>query len=174
MARLLAGQIQLLFRKIRRGMNLTNEQILHIIKKYRDKLFQEYNQPVMYCQDTESWPEDQTEVEVQFLDGKILYNKERANLCDYSEVETVVDQLLADNGISKTEINKKSVKYSKLCSGILRSQIDSDEHDLKRLATGKFSDDIENVFKERLPVSFKKGYTHQIITGSCESPGFWN
>ncbi len=30
MARLLAGQIQLLFRKIRRGMNLTNEQILHV------------------------------------------------------------------------------------------------------------------------------------------------
>ncbi len=153
MARLLAGQIQLLFRKIRRGMNLTNEQILHMIKNYRDKLFQEYNQPVMYCQDTKSWPEDQTEIEVQYLDGKIRYTKEKVNLCDYSEVEAVVDKLLAEEGISKKEINKKSVKYSKLCSGILRSQIDSDEHDLKRLATGKFSDDIENVFKEGLSVS---------------------
>ncbi len=153
MARLLAGQIQLLFRKIRRGMNLTNEQILHMIKNYRDKLFQEYNQPLMYCQDTESWPEDQTKIEVQYLDGKIRYSKEKANLCDYSEVKAVVDKLLDDNEISKTEIDKKSVKYSKLCSGILRSQIDSDEHDLKRLATGKFSDDIENVFKEGLPGS---------------------
>lgn len=40
----------------------------------------------MYCQDSESWPEDQTEIEVQCLDAKIRYNKEKANLCDYSEV----------------------------------------------------------------------------------------
>ena len=89
-------------------MNLTNEQILDLIKNYRDKLFQEYNQPIMYCQDTKSWPEDHQEIEVQYLDGKIRYNKDRTNSCDYPEVEAVVDKLLVDYGISKTEIEKKS------------------------------------------------------------------
>jgi len=157
-ARLLAGQVQLLFRKLRRGMNLTNDQILHLIKEYRDKLFREYNQPAMYCQDMADWPEDQTEIEVNFLDSKIRYSREKAHSCDYSQVETIVDKLLADKGITESELDKKSVGYSKLCSGILRAQIDSDEQDLKRLATGKFSDDIEIALKTYYDLfSLKKG-----------------
>jgi hypothetical protein len=157
MARLLAGQIQLLFRKIRRGMNLTNDQILQIIKNYRDKLFQEYDQPARYDQyvderDYHQYETDEDAVRetLTVLDWKKEEYNAKVHSGDYSDIEPIAAQLLAEEGIADADIDKASPMYGELCSGLLRAKIKGFEYQQEKLS-GKYSDDLEKVLENNFP-----------------------
>ncbi len=69
---------------------------------------------------------------------------------DYVEAEPIAVQLLAEHGISESQVDKTSPVYHSLCSGILRAKKKYFEHQQVRLA-GDFSDDLEGVLDDCLP-----------------------
>lgn len=165
-ARYMAGQFQLLFRDIRSNkMDLSKEQIQRLLKDYKDRLFEQYDIPVMYGQyDKNMPPETQTprETEYQWSGGYRDWLLESLASGNYSEkaipdwngdnvsIEQKVDDVLIQQGINTSEINKTSLKYSKLCQGFMRAELLGVEHYQKRL-DGHYSDKFEETPKESLP-----------------------
>jgi integrase len=163
MARLLAGQIQFLFKKIRRGyltkMNLTKNQIHKILQKYLQNLIKEYDQPAKYDRYLEehefhSWASDKDAVDgtIDILnDMKAEYNV-KMHSGDYAEVEPIAAQLLAEEGIAESDITKSSPVYHYLCSGLLKAKIKEFEYQQDRLS-GNSANDLDKALEEVLPGS---------------------
>ncbi len=165
-ARYLAVQFQLLFRDIKSNkMDLSKEQIQKLLKEYKDRLFEQYDMPVMYGQySKEMPPETQTQRETEYqwscgykewlLEGLASGNYSEQVIPDWNgddvSIEKKVDDVLIQQGINPSEINKTSLKYSKLCQGFMRAEMLGVEHYQKRL-DGHYSDDFEEALKESSP-----------------------
>lgn len=157
----MAGRVQLLFRNIQRGylkeMNLTTAQIQEMLKKYLLGLIQEYDKPAVPNwqtdeQDQHTWGSDQEAVDgsIQILDDMKAEYTAKIHSGDYVEAEPIAIQLLAEHGISESQVDKTSSVYHYLCSGILRAKKKDFEYQQARLS-GKFSDDLEGGLDDCLP-----------------------
>lgn len=160
-ARLMAGQVQLFFKDIQRGrltdMKLSSTQIYDMIKKFRDRLLQEYDKPAkskqhMDEQDYKTWASDEDAVlgSIDVLDDKKAEYNIKILSGDYDEAEPEADRLLIEEGITESDIDKTSTEYDKLCAGIYRAKIYDFNHQQKRLR-GEYSDELEEILEIKSP-----------------------
>jgi integrase len=143
-ARLIAGQVQLIFKFLRRGNKalekLSDTQIQEIVQKYlksyinsiEERMYSDELLP--FAIDAQSFYEYINELD--FIKQDIT---EYLGIRDYSTVENIVNDLLKDNGIDN--IDKSSVSYQKLCRGILRAQLNGIDEEKKQML-GDSSDNI--------------------------------
>lgn len=155
-ARFMAGQFQLLFKKIRH-MDLTKEQVNNLIKEYKERLFEKYDRPVMYGQYDEGLsPERQMsrEDELQWTSGYKEWlldtmgsgSYKAEGITDwrggYISVEQAADDALIEKGINPDDIQKQSEEYSSLCKGIIQTEIEGTNRYQDQL-NGNFPDELE-------------------------------
>jgi hypothetical protein len=150
-ARIIAGQVQRVFKFLRKGntafMKLSDKQIQEMVQKYFKKLIESYDQPrPPFLTDLSNVPPfvDQSTFETYLGDLDYERRKYRLNrnIGEYSEVEEDVDRLLRENGVD--EIDKKSPLYWKLCEGLMGAVIKGIEFHKNRL-TGNSSDDASTL-----------------------------
>lgn len=102
---------------------------MYSCRTFIGQLRQEYDQPARYDQyvdirDCHQYETDKDAVRgtLTVLDWKKAEHNAKVHSGDYSEVEPVAAQLLAEEGIADADIDKRSPVYGKLCSGLLRAK----------------------------------------------------
>jgi len=150
-ARIIAGQVQRVFKFLRKGntafMKLSDKQIQEMIQRYFKKLTESYDQPMPpFLTDHSKAPPfvDQPTFETYLDDLDYERRKYRLNrnMGEYSEVEEDVDRLLRENGVD--EIDKNSPLYWKLCEGLMDAVIKGIEFHKNRLL-GNSSDNASTL-----------------------------
>lgn len=161
-ARYLAAKVQMLFRDIQsdylENMDLSKKQIQSMLKKFMHGLIEEYNKPVVSKDYADEWDsaafssQDGLEETVEFIDEIKADLNLRIQTGNYSMAGRKADRLLAEEGISESQIDKSSHAYAELCSGIYRAMIKGQEYKQTKFS-GSFSDDLEDVLNGCLPGS---------------------
>jgi len=130
-ARYLAGQVQYLFRFLRKGgvllSKLTDEKIQEMVQEYL-----EWNKKSIegWYEDTEESPfEDRQHYyeHLNMLDEIIKENIEFLALGNYKSIEGLVSKKLLDHDIH--DVEKGSKEYIKLCRSMLQASIKGTEHE---------------------------------------------
>jgi integrase len=125
-ARLIAGQVQLIFKLLRKGNKalekLSDNQIQEIVQNYLKSYIND-NEERMYSDEPLPFEFSRESFygyinELDFIKQDI---REYLGTRAYSTVENIVNDLLKENGID--DIDKSSVSYQKLCRGILKAQL---------------------------------------------------
>lgn len=140
-ARIMAGQVQRVFKLLRKGkslfMNLTDEQIQELVQKYFKKFVEMANQPFppsyMHPEMQISPFADQAEFNTYLGDHDDFRRQlvlDRA-MGEFDFVKEKGDKLLKENGID--EIDEKSPGYWKLCHGFMLAEIKIYDMSKKRL-----------------------------------------
>jgi len=141
-ARMIAGEVQLIFKLLRKGNSALKElpdtKIQEMVKKYL-KSYIDGLEERMYSDEPTPFDNDRDGF-FHYIYG-LEYIKEDIvaylGTRDYKTVESIVDDMLKENGI--TGIDKSSVSYQKLCRGILRAQlkgIDAEKKHMLRDSSG--------------------------------------
>jgi len=175
-ARIMAGQVQLIFKFLRKGNKalekLSDKQIQEIVQKYLKSYIDGLE---------ERWYSDDQPTFTLFPDlffqyvRDLDYVKEDIIIYlgtrDYSTVERIVDDLFKENGIKN--IDKSSVTYQKLCRGILRAQLKGIDIEKKQML-GDYSDDdsYSTVQNNTAATTAKQIQTSEEISKIAEE--FWN
>ena len=142
-ARVIAGQVQLIFKFLRKGNKslekLSDHQIQEIVQKYLKEYIDSIEER-MYADDPPTYTIDTRHFYqyVNELDDIKQEIVEYLGTLDYRTVESIVDDLLKENGIEN--IDKSSVSYQKLCRGILKAQLKGIDIEKKQMG-GDYSDD---------------------------------
>lgn len=148
-ARFLAGQFQLLFKKIQH-MNLTKEQINQLINSHKKRIFEGYDRPTMYGQYDDLTPMEKQNFrknEAQWsygYKGWLLdtifsgnYSDKKIQSWDANEealsVEQAADKILREHGINPDNIQKKTLEYSYLCKKLIQAEIAGIDYYIKQL-----------------------------------------
>ncbi|MFO7559861.1 MAG: site-specific integrase, partial [Desulfobacterales bacterium] len=171
-SRLLAGQTQLIFQKIRVGdsdlMELSKTDIQELIKTFFKRIIDNYDRP------KPSWLENAMGYAGKYPTSSIHSKDElgetiksfdevkadltnKLNSGDYNFAERRVDKLLIEAGFYEeheegfydVNIDKSSSEYSQLCAGIYRAMIKGIEYKQKQLS-GDYTDELENLFESVL------------------------
>ena len=147
-ARIMAGQVQRLFKFLRKGnlplMKLSANQIQEWIDKYLKDLIKSYERPLPpFGTSEEDMPPftDQETMNGYIRNLDIIkeeYILDRA-MGVYSRIEESADSLLKDNGVEK--IDKNSPSYWKLCEGLMLAEIKGIEFHKNHLL-GKSLDNV--------------------------------
>jgi len=152
-ARLLAGQVQFLFQRFRKGGailgKLSDDQIQELVHQYIktsivgwDKDFYEErdnDHPGLTSYEAIDFYD---EIREQLIDG--------LNRGDFSKLQQPVDGLLKDNGID--EIDKVSLEYRKLCAEIHKAEIQLMPMYKKHvLCDFSYKDKLPEIFPEVFP-----------------------
>ncbi len=87
---------------------------------------------------------------------------------DYRTFESIVDDLLKENGIE--DIDKSSVSYQKLCRGILRAQLKGIDIEKKQMH-GEYSDDVSSMKHHELELQSTK---QESTTLSQATKDYWD
>ena len=153
-ARAIAVYVQMIFKLIRKGdpeiMKLTDAQINEMIKTYFKRLIAEYDKPSPSANDLIAngiMPYENTQEYLSDLeDSKREYISDLAS-SNYKGVSDEADKLLNEHGVS--EINKKSELYNKLCTGLLRANLENIIREEKK-CKGEFSDEMQTLFGKNL------------------------
>jgi hypothetical protein len=132
-ARLLAGQIQALFRILRKRrtlilQNLSDERIRGLVQKYLDQ-YKKGLEDRNLSGDPPFMNEEDFYEYVGGLDDIKADKIAELGIGDYRFVEDVVDGILKEEGIEG--IQKGSQDYIKICRGILRAQVKGIEYEKK-------------------------------------------
>jgi len=146
-ARLMAGQVQSIFKLLRKGtlslMKLSDNQIKELIDKYLKHLIKSYEKPLTpfgtFKEDMPPFIDQETfRSYLSDLDSiRGEYVLDRA-MGEYSKAEESADRLLRENGVD--EIDKDTPSYWKLCEGLMRAEIEGIEFHKNQLL-GKSSGD---------------------------------
>ena len=144
-ARIIAGQVQLIFKSLRKGnsslMKLSDNQIQEIVQKYL-KSYIDGIEERMYSGELLPFEIDPQSF-YQYIDTLDEAKQdiiEGLGTRDYRTVERIVDDLFKENGIEN--IDKSSVSYQKLCRGILRAQLKGIDIEKKQMLGG-YSGEID-------------------------------
>jgi integrase len=148
-ARLIAGQVQLIFRRIRKGgvtlPELPDEKIKKLIKQYIKDYLKDLDErfaddkPFVDAKDVNQYISD--------LDSIRHEKTLEYNLGDTSIVENEVDKLIRENKIESVEKDSKTFKM--LCSSILREQIKLISIEKRHmLGDDSYINDLPNIFPE--------------------------
>lgn len=161
-ARLMAGQVQWIFRLLREGnpslMKLSENQIQELIDKYLKDLIKSYEKPLPPFGTSEKDMPPFTDQETlnQYLrDLDIIkeeYITDRA-MGEYSRIEESAVRLLKENGIG--EIDKNSPSYWKLCEGLMLAEIKGIELHKNHLL-GKSLDNVPSMQPHELEIKTTK------------------
>ena len=139
-ARILAGQVLLIFRTLRKGndalKDLPDEKIQKIVSEYFNRSIKQLEDR-WYSDHTRFLTVDDFQNYVNDLDGIKSDIVVDLALKNYSDVEKIVADLLKENGVSG--IDKNSVTYKKLCRGILKSRLSEIDIEKKQML-GDYSD----------------------------------
>ncbi|MCG6973888.1 MAG: hypothetical protein LJE66_12150, partial [Desulfobacterales bacterium] len=164
-ARVIAGQVQLVFKLLRKGnsslMKLSDNQIQEILQKYLKEYIDSIEER-MYSDDPPPFTID-TRLFHQYvndLDDIKQEIIEYLGTLDYRTVESIVDDLLKENGIDN--IDRSSVSYQKLCRGILKAQLKGIDIE-KRQMRGEYSDDQVKLTTEML-TSINSGKVSKMLS----------
>ena len=158
-ARLLAGQVQLIFKWLRTGnslqMDISDSKINDLVKRFLRGLIEDYDKPAAhreYADDHEiaafsdqNGLEEALECMDEIRDDLNL----KLQSGSFKIAERKADRLLAEDGIVQ-DVDKSSPAYWKLCSGILRAMIRGVGYKKQRLS-GKFSDELEDELESCMP-----------------------
>ena len=126
-SRYLAGQIQAIFRVLRKGefvtVNLSEDKIKELVNNYIKQSVERINK--LFFDDPEDYPPFTTESEfysyLREMDGMrddLIANLNRGN---YGMLENEILSFLKSQGID--DVDKNSVEYRKLCAGICQAEI---------------------------------------------------
>jgi hypothetical protein len=144
-ARIIAGQVQLIFKILRKGNKvldkLSDIRIQEIVQKYlksyidgiEERMYSD--EPLPFAINTQSlhqYINDLDDIKQDIIMG--------LGTRDYSTVERIVYDLLKENGIDN--LDTSSVPYQKLCRGILRAQLQGIDIEKKQMS-GDYSDEID-------------------------------
>jgi len=157
-ARLLAGQVQLLFNNLRKGgtvlTKLTDDQIQKLVQRYIKDSIESWDRNFY-----EGWDDDvpglrpyevvdfYEDIRDQLIDG--------LNHGDFSTLEQITDNLLEKNGID--EIDKSCSQYRKLCAEIHKAEIQQmPMHKQHMLCDFSYKNELPAVF----PDLFEKPQDH--------------
>ena len=157
-ARLLAGQVQQIFKWLRTGysrqINLPDSRINELVKRFLRGLIDDYDKPTAhrtYAEDHERAPfcdqdglEEALECMNEIRDDLNL----KLQSGNFKIAERKADKLLAEEGII-LDVDKKSQAYWKLCSGILRAMIKGVDYKKQRMV-GEYTDKLEDVLESCL------------------------
>jgi integrase len=142
-ARIMAGQVQRIFKFLRKGNKvlekLSDNQIQEIVQKYL-KSYIDSIEERMYSDKLLPFGVNASAF-YQYIDtlGEIKQDIiVDLGVRDYSTVVSIVDDLFKENGIEN--IDKSSITYQKLCRGILRAQLKGIDIEKKQML-GDYSDD---------------------------------
>ena len=167
-ARLMAGQVQLIFKLLRKGnsslMKLSNNQIQEIVQKYL-KEYVDGIEERMYSDDPPNFTLD-TRLFYQYVNELDDIKKEiieYLGTLDYRTVESIVDDLLKENGID--DIDRSSVSYQKLCRGILKTQLKGIDIEKKQMR-GEYSDDAPPMRPQELELQITEQES-ATLSSSC-------
>lgn len=161
-ARILAGQVQLLFKNLRkgtgasRGVQLSDTQIQEMTKQHLRDLIKEYDEPEMFDRydnlERQAFREDYSVEEDIDYYAMIKQDYIRdLQIGNYGKAEPVADTLLA-RCYPDLAVDKSSSRYWKLCAGILRAMIKGTEYKRDSLS-GNISDEVEHMLVDCLPGS---------------------
>ncbi|WDP88326.1 MAG: site-specific integrase [Desulfobacter sp.] len=176
-ARFMAGQVQLLFRDLRNRcfskMDLSDSQIQSMLAKFMRRTIKSYDKPMPDKRYIDPEKYYQYENDADALEGtlEILPDIKKDYLAkihgkNFSEAELEADKLLAEEGIAKSDIDKSSPVYGKLCEGIYRAVVKGIDYHQKNL-TGDFSDEFDSVLNSCL-VLIDRGHEPNPITPSVD------
>jgi len=179
-ARLMAGQVQELFRFLREGntllMKLSDNQIQELIDNYLKDLiksyempsppfgtFEEYFQPFIDRPTFKSYLSDLKSIKEDYILDRAMG--------EYSRIEDSADRLLKENGVD--DIDKNSPSYWKLCEGLMLAEIKGIEfHKNNLLGKGSDIDDHSAVKSNLAGITTKQQKTSEEIFKVAEE--FWN
>ena len=161
-ARIMAGQVQRLFKFLREGnpslMKLSENQIQELIDRYLKDLIKSYEKPLPpFGTSEEDVPPftDQETLNQYLRDLDIIkeeYITDRA-MGEYSRIEESAVRLLKENGID--EIDKNSTSYWKLCEGLMLAEIKGIELHKDHLL-GKSLDNVPSMQPHELEIKTTK------------------
>ena len=143
-ARYLAGQFQLLFRYIQH-MSLTAEQIRKLLKEYKDKLFEQYDEPPVFdpqnpiSRETEfQWTEAYRDC---LLDALASGNYTAEIVPNWNGGFSTISQKAAKilNEKKFSDVKKTSSEHRELCQGLVQVEIQGIDHYQSKLH-GKFTE----------------------------------
>jgi len=147
-ARVLAGQVQLLFQGMRRNhrgfMKLTDQQIRDMVTKYLERAKALMDEP--FGPNDGDRPFDDAPSLTDYINGLDDVKRdilEEMATGKYWRVKEDALALLQEFGVEASEIDEESPTYFKLCDWLLRAQIKELQYHKNRLS-GEFSDDIEH------------------------------
>lgn len=180
-ARFIAGQIQFLFKDIRRGyftrMDLSETQIQSMLKKFMQRTIQKYDQPMPDKRYIDPENYHQYASDADALEGtlEILPDIKKDYLAkiyskNYSEAESEADKLLLEEGLAETDVDKASPLYGKLCEGIYWAAINGIKYQHQKLM-GNFPDSLGYELSSSIK---QKNYNNEInplhLMGGIQSP----
>jgi integrase len=143
-ARIMAGQVQRLFKTLRKGNSalekLPDNRIQEIVQKYLKSYIDDIEER-MYSDELLPFEIDYQSFYqyINTLDETKQDIIVDLGIRDYRTVERIVDDLFKENGIEN--IDKSSVSYQKLCRGILKAQLMGIDIE-KNQMLGDYSDNI--------------------------------
>lgn len=172
-ARLMAGQVQQIFKLLRKGnsslMKLSDNQIKEIVQKYLKEYIDSIEER-MYSDDPPNFTLD-THLFYQYvkeLDDIKQEIVEYLGTLDYRTVAIIVDDLLKENGIDN--IDRSSVSYQKLCRGILKAQLKGNDIEKKQMR-GEYSDDAPPMRPQELELQITR---QESATLSHAAKDYWD
>jgi len=152
-ARLLAGQVHLTFRLLRRGGTILNklsdDQIQELVHQYIKQSIESWDRDFYEVPD-EDRPGNPHFVMIGHLEGLRDDLIARLNYGDFSMIEDTIEDLLKDNGIGATD--KGSLEYRKLCAEILKAEIQlMPMHDKHVQCDFSYKHDLPKIFPDTFP-----------------------
>ena len=148
-ARFVAGNVQSIFRLLRRGhmVNLSDDQIKELVNKYIKQSVERINN--LFIDDADDNPPFTSEPEfysyLSELDGTRQDLIANLNMGNYLMLEGEIKEFLKKQGIK--DIDKNSLAYKKLCVGIHQAEIDlipiQKRHRKNNLS---YKDELPNIF----------------------------
>jgi len=179
-ARIIAGQVQLLFKSLKNGntslMKLSNNKIKELVQKYLRQLVDSYAapaQPLSKSDETLLPFHDQPTFNsyVNMLDSiKEDFLLDRA-MGKYDSVDDKAEQLLKENGVE--EVDKNSPSYWKLCEGLMGAEIKGIDFHKKHLV-GEYIDEDNFPADEIGEVTKRKRVGHVSEKISKIANEFWS
>jgi integrase len=156
-ARFVAGQVQLIFRFLRKGgtvlTKLSEEQIKKLVHQYIKNSIESWEKSFY-----EEWNDELGSRPYQVID---FYESIRndlidgLNLGDFSMLELPIGELLKENKISK--IDKSTLGYGKLCAEIYKAEIQlMPMHKQHMLCDFSYKKELPEIFPELFPKSKKR------------------
>jgi integrase len=149
-ARFLAGNVQSIFRILRRGtmVNLSDDRIKELVNTYIKESVERINN--WFLDDTNEFPPYTNEPEfysyISELDGIKQDLIANLNMGNYVMLENTINNFLKSQGI---DIDKESSAYKKLCVGIHQAEINlipiQKRHMLNDLS---YKDELPDIFPE--------------------------